>query len=391
MGLSLFQMAAIAGGEAFGTASKIERERKNNVVAALTKTIDDAKAPAGEYRQKHMLVQSKAKEQLKQIMDTYLTKENVGDLAEPQRVVLANALWAKHGFKVENINKNYQSSLTRANALSSKSYTIKDYITSQFGKGSLNNTKGMTLDSAINVIAQNKIGAPPITTETFKATSSTLDTERGFFTSGINVNELADQAKKSFGLPDLSTETIPTVDMRPTTDSFEVLKNVQKYKMNEKQMATWQSTIDGKADTTMSDWQKLYKVAANNAIAASTLDIKIIDEGGVLSYKMPGGQDQAKIKREVERNVLLNFVLGAMGSNRLKDKNFLSYVQNVGANVQGINISDMDKTSPPIVGMTYTNGLQRYIYTGIDTGQKDNTNKPIYYTIPLLSSEPKYK
>ena len=51
----------------------------------------------------------------------------------------------------------------------------------------------------------------------------------------------------------------------------------------------------------------------------------------------------------------------------------------------------MDKTSPPIVGMTYTNGLQRYIYTGIDTGQKDNTNKPIYYTIPLLSSEPKYK
>ena len=45
--------------------------------------------------------EEKAKEQLKQIMDTYLTKENVGDLAEPQRVVLANALWAKHGFKVE--------------------------------------------------------------------------------------------------------------------------------------------------------------------------------------------------------------------------------------------------------------------------------------------------
>ena len=88
MGLSVFQSLAIAGGTAAETMSKIERDRKDKVLTALTKTIDDAKAPAGEYRQKHMLIKSRAEEDLKQIVNTYFPERD--DLTQKQKVQFAS-------------------------------------------------------------------------------------------------------------------------------------------------------------------------------------------------------------------------------------------------------------------------------------------------------------
>ena len=107
MGLSVFQSLAIAGGKAAETISAVEKERKSTLLAALSKNIDDAKVPAGEYRQKHMLIKSQAKDQLNQVIDTYVPSEIATELnlSRPQQVVIANALWKKHDFKFNIILK----------------------------------------------------------------------------------------------------------------------------------------------------------------------------------------------------------------------------------------------------------------------------------------------
>tara|TARA_R110000822_G_scaffold303165_1_gene427735 strand:+ start:259 stop:1434 length:1176 start_codon:yes stop_codon:yes gene_type:complete len=391
MGLSVFQSLAIAGGKAAETISAVEKERKSTLLASLSKSIDDAKVPAGAYRQKHMLIKSQAKDQLNRVIDTYVPSEiaNELNLSRPQQVVLANALWKKHDYKYDNINKNYQSSLTMSKTLGSDKYNLKAYLKSQFGKDVLNSDiKGMTLDSAVNIIAQEKAGPSPLTTESFAATSDAYDSS-SIFTNPIDPKDLALKAKQAFNLPDTVNDSIPTVEVAPTVDAFKIAQDVQKYAMNEGQMAKWKNDALRDGETSMADWQKLHKTAANNAISASKLKIKIVDEGGVLSYKMPGGEDQTAIKRIVEREILRNFVLGGMGSDRLTDKNFLAYVQNVGANVQGITLADAKGEAIP--GMAYTDGVKRFIYTGIDTGNKNAKGAPIYYTIPLLSAQPEYK
>jgi len=391
MGLSVFQSLAIAGGKAAETISAVEKERKDTLLAALSKNIDDAKVPAGEYRQKHMLIKSQAKDQLNQVIDTYVPSEIATELnlSRPQQVVIANALWKKHDFKYENINKNYQSSLTLSKTLGSDKFNLTSYLKSQFGEDVLNSDlKGMTLDNAVNIIAQDKAGPSPLTTETFAATADAYGSSN-IVTNPIDPKDLALKAKQAFNLPNQVDGSIPRVEVAPKVDPFKIAQDVQKYAMNEAQMADWKKDALADDITSMADWQKLHKLAANNAISASKLKIKIVDEGGVLSYKMPGGDDQAAIKRTVEREILRNFVLGGMGSDRLTDKNFLSYVQNVGANVQGITIADANGKAIP--GMTYTDGNNRFIYTGIDTGKKNAKGAPIYYTIPLLSAKPTYK
>ena len=384
MGLSVFQSLAIAGGKAAETISAVEKERKDTLLAALSKNIDDAKVPAGEYRQKHMLIKSQAKDQLNQVIDTYVPSEIATELnlSRPQQVVIANALWKKHDFKYENINKNYQSSLTLSKTLGSDKFNLTSYLKSQFGKDVLNSDiKGMTLDNAVNIIAQDKAGPSPLTTETFAATADAYGSSN-IVTNPIDPKDLALKAKQAFNLPNQVDGSIPRVEVAPKVDPFKIAQDVQKYAMNEAQMADWKKDALADDITSMADWQKLHKVAVTDVTRASKLDVELIEGvGGNLTYKFKGGADQDKLKRIAERHILRNFVVGAAGSDRLKDKNFLAYVQNVGSSVKGLSYPPKSKDLIP--GMTYkrTNG-SRVIFTGIKN--KDGT----FYNIDLISATP---
>jgi len=389
MGLSVFQSLAIAGGTAAETMSKIERDRKGKVLAALTKTIDDAKAPAGEYRQKHMLIKSKAKDDLQQIISTYLPESG---LTKKQQVVAASALYRKHGYKLENLDKNYQSALTFAklNKLApSDTYSRNTYLKSQFAKGSLENIEGQDLDTVISLIAQNKLGQAPITTETFSATADAYDTERGFFTSPIDVKTMAANAQKSFGLPSRIDGSIETVELKPTYDSFEVEKDLQAYGKNTAQMENWKAANKKAGEI---NWKEYHKLASQGAITSSNLGNKLkFDDNGVISVIIPGDKASQGLKRKVERSVLRNFVTSGIELNKIQDPSFLAYVQNVGANVEAVSPpTKIDKdskkkvvdTSKLIPGMTYEIAGQRVVFTGM----KDNKGE--FINIILMTPQP---
>ena len=389
MGLSVFQSLAIAGGTAAETMSKIERDRKGKVLAALTKTIDDAKAPAGEYRQKHMLIKSKAKDDLQQIISTYLPESG---LTKKQQVVAASALYRKHGYKLENLDKNYQSALTFAklNKLApSDTYSRNTYLKSQFAKGSLENIEGQDLDTVISLIAQNKLGQAPITTETFSATADAYDTERGFFTSPIDVKTMAANAQKSFGLPSRIDGSIETVELKPTYDSFEVEKDLQAYGKNTAQMENWKAANKKAGEI---NWKEYHKLASQGAITSSNLGNKLkFDDNGVISVIIPGDKASQGLKRKVERSVLRNFVTSGIELNKIQDPSFLAYVQNVGANVEAVSPptkidpdskKDVLDSSKLIPGMTYEIAGQRVVFTGM----KDNNGK--FINIILMTPQP---
>tara|TARA_R110000822_G_C15289649_1_gene490918 strand:+ start:336 stop:1520 length:1185 start_codon:yes stop_codon:yes gene_type:complete len=390
MGLSVFQSLAIAGGKAATTASKIERDRKGQVLAALTKTIDDAKAPAGEYRQKHMLIKSKAKDDLQQIINSYFPES---DLTKKQKVVAASALYKKHGYNVENLNKNYQSALTFAklNKLApSTSYSRQQYLASQFAKGALSKIEGQDMDTVTSILTQNKLGQAPITTETFSATADAYDTGKGFFTNPINVKSMAANAQKSFGLPSRVDGSIETIDLKPTYDSFQVEKDLQAYGKNTAQMENWKASNKKASEI---NWKEYHKLASQGAITSSNLGNKLkFDDNGVISVIIPGDVASQGLKRKVERSVLRNFVTSGIELNKIQDPSFLAYVQNVGANVEAV--SPPTKTDPNdskkevldssklIPGMTYEIAGQRVVFTGM----KDNNGK--FINIILMTPQP---
>ena len=135
----------------------------------------------------------------------------------------------------------------------------------------------------------------------------------------------------------------------------------------------------------VSDWRNFYKDGANRAVAASTLDYKLIpNSANGFDFRLPGGTDNINIRREVERQSLKHFVLGTIGAGKLQDSNFLAMVQSVGANVTGLgNPGSGEKLIP---GMTYKrNDGTRIVYTG----QKDAKGE--FINIELLSTTPTYK
>tara|TARA_R100001369_G_scaffold37116_1_gene62563 strand:+ start:222 stop:1370 length:1149 start_codon:yes stop_codon:yes gene_type:complete len=381
MGLSVFQSLAIAGGKAAETISRVEKDQKAAVLTALSKSIDDAKVPAGAYRQKHMLIKSKAKSDLNEVINTYFTDSG---LTEVQKAVAGSALLKKHSYKIENINKSYESNLTTDKALgnsASKAYSKNSYLSSQFAEGALKGIKGQSLDKITSLLSQNIAGPAPLTTEAFGVSADAYKSS-SIFTNPINPKEMALKAAEAFGLPKRVDGEIENVALMPSYDSFNVASNVQKYNMNEAQMTKWKDDALADGITSMADWQKLHKVAVTDVTRASKLDVELIEGiGGNLTFKFKGGADQDKLKRIAERHILRNFVVGAAGSDRLTDKNFLAYVQNVGSSVKGLSYPL--KSADLIPGMTYkrTNG-SRVIFTGIKN--KDGT----FYNIDLISATP---
>ena len=250
MGLSVFQSLAIAGGKAAETISAVEKERKSTLLASLSKSIDDAKVPAGAYRQKHMLIKSKAKSNLDEVINTYFTDTN---LSEVQKAVAGNALLKKHGYKIENINKSYESNLTTDKALGnspSTAYSKSKYLESQFAEGALKKIKGQSLDTITSLLSQNMAGPAPLTTEAF-AVNADAYSSSSIFTNPIKPKEMALKAAEAFGLPKRLDGEIENVALMPSYDSFNVASNVQKYNMNEGQMAKWKNDALKDNETSM--------------------------------------------------------------------------------------------------------------------------------------------
>ena len=117
---------------------------------------------------------------------------------------------------------------------------------------------------------------------------------------------------------------------------------------------------------------------ANQAIKASTLEYKLIPNGtGGFDFRMPGGRENIKIKREVERAALRNFVVGAVAGNRYTDSNFIQVASGVAANVEALPIPNNENQYVP--GMLYKQGKYKVIYGGLDS-----ENNPILIDINAM-------
>jgi len=380
MGLSAFQKFAIAGGEAARIVRETESKQMDGIKNALFKSIEDSVAPAAEYRQKHLLVKSKAKEDLQNIINQYIP-EDLG-LTETERVAAGQALYSKYGYNPDKISEAYQNKVTASQKLGSRAYNTVAFLNDEFQdlKGINSN---MDIDSIATIIAQNKVGSAPTGFDTAMGLVKTMPQSRGLVTDPINVDDISEKAKATLGLPKVVEGELPSIPMRPKYEHNKVLDEVQKYRLNESVINKNKADLEKTTTWKPSDWRNSYKDFANEAAKASKLDIKLIPNANGIEFVLPGGEKNDAIKREVERNSLRNFVLFGAGANKLNDSAFLAVVQGAGANVVGLSKPDSDKQMIP--GMTYTkaNG-QRVVFTG----QKDADGK--FINIPLLSKQPVY-
>jgi len=381
MGLSTFQKFAIAGGEAARIVRETESKQMDGIKNALFKSIEDSVAPAAEYRQKHLLVKSKAKEDLQNIINQYIPGDL--DLTQTEKVAAAQALYSKHGYNVEKISEAYQDKIAASQKLGSLGYNRMSFLNDQFQDiKAISND--MDIDKISTIIAQNKVGAAPTGFDTAMQLVKTMPQSRGLVTDPIDVSDVGAKAKATLGLPEVVEGELPKIPMRPKYDHNKTLDEVQKYRLNESIIQKNKAALEKTTKWKPSDWRNSYKDFANVAVKASKLDIKVIPNATGFEFIFPGGQENEAIKREVERNALRNFVLFGAGANKLNDSAFLAVVQGAGANVVGLSRPNTGEQMIP--GMTYnkSNG-QRVVFTG----QKDKDGK--YININLLSGQPVYK
>ena len=380
MGLSTFQKFAIAGGEAARIIRETESKQMDGIKNALFKSIEDSVAPAAEYRQKHLLVKNKAKEDLQNIINQYIP-EDLG-LTETERVAAGQALYSKYGYNPDKISEAYQNKVTASQKLGSRAYNTVAFLNDEFQdlKGINSN---MDIDSIATIIAQNKVGSAPTGFDTAMGLVKTMPQSRGLVTDPINVDDISEKAKATLGLPKVVEGELPSIPMRPKYEHNKVLDEVQKYRLNESVKNKNKADLEKTTTWKPSDWRNSYKDFATIAAKQSKLDIKLIPNANGIEFVLPGGEKNDAIKREVERNSLRNFVLFGAGANKLNDSAFLAVVQGAGANVVGLSRPDSGEQMIP--GMTYTktNG-QRVVFTG----QKDDDGN--FINIPLLSSQPIY-
>jgi len=386
MGLSGFQMLAIGGGEAAKVIRETENKRKDGIKNALFKSIEDSVAPAAEYRQKHLLVKNKAKEDIESLISTYFANETMTgvELSRPQQVAAAQALYSKYGYNREKVDASYQNKFIASKKLGSDSFNTLAFLNSEF-QSLKNIDSNMDLDTVTSILAQNKVGAAPTGFDTSMQLIKAMPTTSSILTDPIDVDKVASKTKETLGLPKVAEGELPIVPVKPRYDHNKVIDEVQKYKLNESTIKKNNDALKKSGTWKVSDWRNFYKDGANRAVAASTLDYKLIpNSANGFDFRLPGGTDNINIRREVERQSLKHFVLGTIGAGKLQDSNFLAMVQSVGANVTGLgNPGSGEKLIP---GMTYKrNDGTRIVYTG----QKDANGE--FINIELLSTTPTYK
>ena len=381
MGLSGFQMLAIGGGKAAEVIRETENKRKDGIKNALFKSIEDSVAPAAEYRQKHLLVKNKAKEDIESLISTYFANETMTgvELSRPQQVAAAQALYSKYGYNREKVDASYQNKFIASKKLGSDSFNTLAFLNSEF-QSLKNIDSNMDLDTVTSILAQNKVGAAPRGFDTSMQLIKAMPTTSSILTDPIDVDKVASRTKETLGLPKVAEGELPIVPVKPIYDHNKVIDEVQKYKMNEVTIRKNEASLKDS-----DKWRNLYKDNANAAVAASTLDYKLIpNSAGGFDFRMPGGEKNIEVRREVERQSLKNFVMLARGAGKIQDSNFLAIVQSVGANVTGLGNPGSGKKLIP--GMTYKrNDGTRIVYTG----QKDAKGE--FINIELLSTTPTYK
>jgi hypothetical protein len=380
MGLSLFQSLAIGGGEAAKVIRETENKRKDGIKNALFKSIEDSVAPASEYRQKHLLVKNKAKEDIESLISTYFTDETLTgvELSRPQKVAAAQALYSKYGYNREKVDNAYQSRFTSSKkVLGSGKFNTMSFLNSEF-QSLKNIDSNMDLDTVTSILAQKKVGAAPTGFKSSMALIKEMDQGQSIITDPINYDSVQSKTEASFGLPKVVEGELPIVPVKPRYDFNKVIDEVQKYKMNESIIKKNQDALTTSGDWKVSDWRGNYKDLANQAIKASTLEYKLIPNGtGGFDFRMPGGKENIKIKREVERAALRNFVVGAVSGNRYTDSNFIQVVNGIAAGVEALPIPENENQYVP--GMLYQQGKYKVIYGGNDTN-----NKPILIDVNAM-------
>ena len=378
MGLSLFQSLAIGGGEAAKVIRETENKRKDGIKNALFKSIEDSVAPASEYRQKHLLVKNKAKEDIESLISTYFTDETLTgvELSRPQKVAAAQALYSKYGYNREKVDNAYQSRFTSSKkVLGSDKFNTMSFLNSEF-QSLKNIDSNMDLDTVTSILAQKKVGAAPTGFKSSMALIKEMDQGQSIITDPINYDSVQSKTEASFGLPKVVEGELPIVPVKPRYDFNKVIDEVQKYRMNESTIKKNQDALKKSGTWKVSDWRGNYKDLSNAAIDASGLkyDVKFIN--GETVFSLPGDVKD-KERRIVERAALRNFVVGTVAGNRYKDSNFIQVVTGIAANVEALPIPENENQYVP--GMLYQQGKYKVIYGGNDTN-----NKPILIDVNAM-------
>lgn len=107
MGLSLVQFAGIAGGRAADVIKADDVRRSKEYNNAFNDFIDNNVGAIKKASAKRLLLENKMKKDISQIVNTYVKGNN--NLSDANMYEVANAIYASHGYSLENVTKDVVS------------------------------------------------------------------------------------------------------------------------------------------------------------------------------------------------------------------------------------------------------------------------------------------
>jgi len=108
MGLSVFQSLAIGGGKAAEIVRSSDIRKSKEYNDAFNNFIDNNVGALKKASAKQKLLEGRMKKDISQIVNTYLVDSN---LSNKLKYEVANTIYASHGYKLDNVQKDAKSRL----------------------------------------------------------------------------------------------------------------------------------------------------------------------------------------------------------------------------------------------------------------------------------------
>ena len=366
MGLSAFQSLAIGVGKAAEVIRSSDIRKSKEYNDAFNNFIDNNVGALKKASAKQKLLEGRMKKDISQIINTYLTKRP--NLSENAKYEIANTIYASHGYKIDNVNKDAKGRLQNyLVANPTKTTSDFDYVDAY-----ITNAKTIESERTLDQIAKKnaqEISPMPVLDLKAKAVGLGRYKESAFFSPDTGKIE-QDLLSATGYKPDEVLPEGPTVQTAgPVADEMNLLRagNLRQSAKNTllQRQKLLKDLQTGEFDTNQIN--KLYNFQLGLAYNAQGLKIGQTDEGNIKPAEF--GPRTLDARRD-SFQFLVDRIIGAKKPPQslapyIMTKQVRNDLAGIAKNIKPIivdndNIKDADR----IIGRIYESNGTRYIFLG---------------------------
>ena len=366
MGLSAFQSLAIGVGKAAEVIRSSDIRKSKEYNDAFNNFIDNNVGALKKASAKQKLLEGRMKKDISQIINTYLTDRP--NLSENAKYEIANTIYASHGYKIDNVNKDAKGRLQNyLVANPTKTTSDFDYVDAY-----ITNAKTIESERTLDQIAKKnaqEISPMPVLDLKAKAAGLGRYKESAFFSPDTGKIE-QDLLSATGYKPDEVLPEGPTVETAgPVADEMNLLRagNLRQSAKNTllQRQKLLKDLQTGEFDTNQIN--KLYNFQLGLAYNAQGLKIAQDSQGNLKPNEF--GPRTLDAQRD-SFQFLVDRVMGAKKPPQslapyIMTKQVRNDLAGIAKNIKPIivdndNIKDADR----IIGRIYESNGTRYIFLG---------------------------